>query len=492
MVAPSSVEFPDVPEIDEALKGTEEWTKTWREYFRDYEQRKELHDKLQGNLYEGTRALAVARMFEKYGAIYFPWKLDFRGRAYPMPQGLNPQGSKVSQGLLELAVGKPVGQRGAYWLMVHAANCYGFDKASFDERAQWANDNTGMMLKVAKDPIGTTSYWGKAEKPYQFLACCLEWPGLLRDGIAHVSHIYVQKDGSCNGLQHLSAISRDVSTAKLVNLMPGDVPSDVYQVVADAVVAELKGMDDPMAKAWLDFGITRKIAKRPVMTLPYGSTYYAVGDFIMEAVTEKVGASMEHPFPGTLHEAVVWLKPFMWDAIKKAIPGARLTMDWLQGSVGEASKANLPVSWHTPDGFHVIQAYKDVTTKQVSLRVSGGRVSIATEVPTDKILPSKQKSAIAPNFVHSLDGCHMRMYVNKANAAGITAHVMIHDSYGTHAADVDMMDLLIREAFVEMYSQDVTKPLLDSLAAQGTPYDDPLTVGNFDINQVMDSPYFFG
>jgi DNA-directed RNA polymerase len=84
------------------------------------------------------------------------------------------------------------------------------------------------------------------------------------------------------------------------------------------------------------------------------------------------------------------------------------------------------------------------------------------------------------------------MYVRKARKAGIKAFVMIHDSFGTHACHVGLMDRLIREAFVEMYSQDVTKPYLDALAAQGTPFEEELPSGEFDIEEVLNSTYFFG
>ena len=43
------------------------------------------------------------------------------------------------------------------------------------------------------------------------------------------------QDGSCNGLQHYAALGRDVIGATSVNLMPCDVPQDVYSGVAQQV-----------------------------------------------------------------------------------------------------------------------------------------------------------------------------------------------------------------------------------------------------------------
>lgn len=56
-------------------------------------------------------------------------------------------------------------------------------------------------------------------------------PGLV--WLTNVSHVF--QDGSCNGLQHYAALGRDVIGATSVNLMPCEVPQDVYSSVAQQV-----------------------------------------------------------------------------------------------------------------------------------------------------------------------------------------------------------------------------------------------------------------
>ena len=41
--------------------------------------------------------------------------------------------------------------------------------------------------------------------------------------------------------------------------------------------------------------------------------------------------------------------------------------------------------------------------------------------------------------------------MNTAKAYGIKDFALIHDSYGIHAADVELMSEIIRKVFVEMY-----------------------------------------
>lgn len=43
------------------------------------------------------------------------------------------------------------------------------------------------------------------------------------------------QDGSCNGLQHYAALGRDSVGAASVNLVPSDLPQDVYSGVATQV-----------------------------------------------------------------------------------------------------------------------------------------------------------------------------------------------------------------------------------------------------------------
>ena len=49
------------------------------------------------------------------------------------------------------------------------------------------------------------------EDPWQFLAACIEFANALRSGNPedYVSHLPIHQDGTCNGLQHYSALGRD-------------------------------------------------------------------------------------------------------------------------------------------------------------------------------------------------------------------------------------------------------------------------------------------
>ena len=133
--------------------------------------------------------------------MYMPYLLDFRGRIYAKPQFLNPQGSKLAKGLLTFATGKPLGERGVFWLAVHTANCFGYDKASLEDRVKWVKDNERMILDCACEPIEFQE-WTKADSPWEFLAACMEWSNYLTHGEGYICALPISVDGKCNGLAH--------------------------------------------------------------------------------------------------------------------------------------------------------------------------------------------------------------------------------------------------------------------------------------------------
>jgi len=179
------------------------------------------------------QTLTVAEEFRGDRAIYYPHSVDFRGRLYPVPMtGLSPQGPDLDRGLLTFAQGKPLGtQEAADWLAIHGANTYGIDKVSFADRLEWVDQHREDILAVARDPLqpGPLAFWSASPDKWQFLAFCFEWAGYLKDGLGYVSSLPVTVDGSCNGIQHFSAMLRDRAGGAAVNLVPGEKPADLYQ-----------------------------------------------------------------------------------------------------------------------------------------------------------------------------------------------------------------------------------------------------------------------
>jgi DNA-directed RNA polymerase len=73
--------------------------------------------------------------------------------------------------------------------------------------------------------------------------------------------------------------------------------------------------------------------------------------------------------------------------------------------------------------------------------------------------------AFPPNFVHSLDATHMLLSALKCDEIGLT-FAAVHDSFWTHAADVPVMNRVLRDAFVRMHSEDIIGRLAEEFQAR--------------------------
>ena len=87
----------------------------------------------------------------------------------------------------------------------------------------------------------------------------------------------------------------------------------------------------------------------------------------------------------------------------------------------------------------------------------------------------------------------MMRTTNRLHARGLRHFAMVHDSFGVHACDVDLLNRVLREEFVGMYSEPVLQRFIDELR-KGSPdihLPDPPAPGTLDIRQVLSSLYFF-
>lgn len=469
--------------------------RTWKSEARYvYTQERERVSKC----FQVAQCLRMADMYNEFNRIWFVWHCDFRGRMYAHSPGISPQGSDFSKALIKFADGKPLGEEGANWLAVHGANTYGKDKVPFQERIQWVHDNSDMILAIAKDPLGMKSYWADADKPWQFLAFCFEWYGYKQHGPEFVSHLAIGLDGSCNGLQNFSAMLRDHVGGAATNLKPANSPQDIYAEVGRVLTNKIKAIetDDPIQLLWKNYiqqvgVIPRSLPKKPVMTLPYGSTQRACFDSVYSFVVEKAADF----FPKeTRAKAVAFITPLLWESIGEVVIAARAAMKWLQQCTRIATDGYQPLRWTAPSGFPVYQARRKVSKICVELQVSTRRrINVKLNADTLNYDKLKQAQGVSPNFVHSIDASHMVFTVNNALDAGITNFLVVHDDFGVHAADTQKFFNIIRMSFVEMYVEhDPIMEFKTSMeAGTGLILPEPPPFGNLLITEVLNSKYFF-
>ena len=492
----------DLPEYP-FKKDPQDMDEVEKEAYRDWARKRNsiytFNGKSMSRRIQVERTLQLAEQYAKYPEFYFVWQLDFRSRKYPVESFMSPQVADWGKALLLFNNGFPINDyQDADWLAIHGANLFGNDKVSFTERVQWAWDNEDNIVKTAENPLDYT-WWTEADKTWQFLAWCFEWYGLLREGWGYYTHLPCAADGSCNGLQHLSAILRDEVGGKATNLIAGDKPSDIYSDVAEKTKRLIEAdaeQGHELARKCLTFGIDRSITKRPVMIVPYSGTQHACREYIQEAIADRIEKKgVDNPFGDDLFGVGIYLAGHVWQGINETISSARRVMDYVKEVGTHFANAGKHMEWVTPTNFLVVQPYVNTKKRLIKTHVDGNLVylSYQQELP-DTVNRSRISTGSSPNFIHSLDAAALTMTVNKCLDARMMDFSMVHDSYGTHSPNMPIMSQLLREAFVDMYEKhDVLQDLRDH-AVQVTgdsSIPQPPSKGNLDLQEVLKSDYFF-
>jgi DNA-directed RNA polymerase len=456
--------------------------------------------------------LETARAFANEKQIFFPHSVDFRGRAYPLPPVLNHIGSDVARGLLKFAHGKELGTIGLQWLKIHLANLYGFDKASLKEREQFAMDNLNEIYDSASNPLDGRRWWLKAEDPWQCLACCMELKNAFEspDPTRYMSQLPVHQDGTCNGLQHYAALGGDHAGARQVNLEPSDRPQDIYTGVAE-LVKEMVAKDAAQGLTLASFingHITRRVVKRTVMTNVYGVTFMGAKAQVEDELRSLFPNFKETDTVKSLGSVALYIAFKIFEALGKIFNGAQEIQHWL-GECGdrittsltaeqvkkigeraegegvsydsqfkkpkkvtkaEATRMNkhletfrTSIIWTTPLKMPIVQPYRKDTVQMIKTKLQ--HITVAKRSPSDAVDKRKQLQAFPPNFIHSLDATHMTLSALKCSEMGLD-FAAVHDSFWTHASDIPSLNVILRDAFVRMHSEDIVQRLSEEFKAR--------------------------
>ncbi|WP_279465646.1 DNA-directed RNA polymerase [Aeromonas veronii] len=78
----------------------------------------------------------------------------------------------------------------------------------------------------------------------------------------------------------------------------------------------------------------------------------------------------------------------------------------------------------------------------------------------------------------------------------MTTTALIHDSFGTHAANTDQMFRIVREQMVELYKADPLGQIIEDLKGQMKEDDlknlpNPHSKGQLNIEEILESQYAF-
>lgn len=447
------------------------------------------------------------------------------------------------------------------------------DKIPLRDRYIWALDNEEILLSYAEKPK-VNQGWMKADNPWQFLAACFEFKrfrdwqysffddppdvGLIDSELEKLgvdpydfeSSLECYIDGSNNGSQHLAALTRDEITAPHVNLVPLDLPGDLYKYVGDHVWNTLKARVDKMPKEqveacnrfidnlielkkqiqeslpksdrrkalieevkafkeknqaiadiaapvyWLRITDTkhkRKIVKRNVMTIPYGGTSYGLGQ-------QQIDDARKHGIDLLLHMEHKWgafLGREVYEDCRVSLRRPMQLLSVFEKAGKAAEERGEFLSWRVPvTNFPVVQHYTEGRVKKTWVQYGppqGEKLSTGYYSNTMQLNVCYIEDPI-PSKGKQSQGASPNA-IHSLDAAHLTMTVAradfpittIHDSFGCLLADMPKLFKLIRRTFVDLYMTDPLTLLMKDIKGDLT----NVEFGNLDISLVLDSEYCF-
>ena len=411
----------------------------------------------------------AVKVFKDKGKFYIPWSFDYRSRVYPIPAFLTPQDTDFGKSLLKFHESAFVTPDAVHWLAFQVATTYGLDKDTMQDRQIWVDNNQDLIKRVATDPIGNLPDWEGADEPWQFLAACEEYHECVITCNRQHTNLMVATDATCSGLQILSGLARDESTAKLVNVVPGDHPMDAYKVIADTARPNVPESVQPF--------MDRKVTKRTVMTIPYNAKPYSNRSYIRDALKEK-GVDIDKE---ELTETVKAVR----DAMDRIVPGPMQVMKWIEKEVAAAIDRGVEqLQWVTPSGFVVTQRLMKSQTQRIELQLLGRCIVKAATGETSKVDKAHHKNATAPNLIHSLDASLLCLSALRFNAP----ISLIHDSVLCRATDMGILSAIVRETYMHLFAEhDYLTTFAHHIGAET----EPPIIGDLEPSTVINSTYFF-
>lgn len=451
--------------------------------------------------------VAKAKSLAEVDEFYYALDVDYRGRVYYVESYMNFQGSDLARSLLSFSEAKPVTPVGLHWLKVHCASSYNqsysrdnipswctsdykshldseglddisVDKMTIKDRALWVDHNLPhVYLTAMKKKIQN------CEKPVAYLAACIELLKYKEANGEYSSSLPIPIDGSNNGWQHLGAISKDTQTGELVGLVPVEIQNDFYVQTAKKLIEITKDETRrdilhsmPMKK------IRKGISKRGSMTRAYSAGAQKIAENMYQDC-KGYGYCEEY---GITEEICKGLARDLVKAIQLVCPGPLKTMKFLQQLANDRLDQGYGyITWTTPSGFPVIYTCNHQRSEKQRGTINGlGQINHVAKVDTGMSDRRGFMCGISPNFIHSMDASHMSIVIDRFSGS----FGAVHDSFSTHACDVDTLLGLTKDVFVEMYDKDNyfndIEERLEATAEQPE-------LGSLCINEVKGSDYFF-
>ena len=485
------------------------------------------------------RVLKVAARFLNVERFYLPCYFDTRLRLYYTVDTITPNGADYQKALLMSADGKEITDENREQirrdLLITLANTWAqkengvkTDKMTYDDRVRFGEDFIRELEGVAKDPLTTSSrvLWMGADEPFQFLACVREYYETMVWKSKTHTNLFIGRDATNSGMQILGAISRDEKACYFTNVIPSELPQDLYGEVAREAQALLKSdvwvhhkiqkyiketkkkmekrTEEGKTFTPPDYSnfflgmeidrVDRSILKKAVMCTSYGASWGSKNQYISEEIDD---AFENDPYNPSLTD-----KRLVTDAAiegqSAAFPQCDILNKWFKDFGKACMEAGQElVEWRTPNGSLIVQEYREPVCKKVRTHAMGGAtyyqvnrkhtesgaLQYSVQTGYGAVKENKASTALGANWTHSLDACLLQNTISEWDRPFYT----VHDCFYGLAGDMDDFCARARSEFKRVVED---KPMHTLVECNEVDIELP-PMGDADLSKCIEANYMF-
>ena len=434
--------------------------------------------------------------------FYLYWYYGPRGRLYCRSEYFNPQGNKLAKSLFyfnskrrlgdstEVQIGdKVMTLTGWDALMMHTANCLGFDKLPILDRISIVEDNLELIQEVFADPEDNVWWWSgrpstkhhhintkSVDSPWESLAACLEIIDAIESGdeFNFESGLPVGIDATTSAFQFIAMILKNKHLASLCNLLQSDQIADAYDYVGSYV------WENELDAFWASLESSRrKISKRSTMTFCYCCKAGTMGEHIYDDF------KLEDGFEGLTKPLANAMGKELYNTCVDKFPAITEFMDLIQYIVGVLARNRADLKLTGPwSKFPFKQNYrKDVRD---DIEYSDKKNSIILKYISNRgktVRVGKAKQSGPANIVHSNDKELVLMTAVKFKNDAFTS---VHDCFFTNPSSTWDLYTQTRDNYVEYGSMDLLGHILEDNNASDLRVDDVVSFKKTINRQLVD------
>lgn len=431
--------------------------------------------------------LSIAEVYSKVNKIYFPIRLDFRGRMYCTTEYLDYQKSDLAKGLISFyypgAIKKSDVEIIKYF-KGFGANMYGhgLDKKSLNYRVKWVDDNSERLLDFEHNNIVD-----EAENKTCFISFCFEYKRFIIflnniNSIIFYTYLPIQLDATCNGYQHLALLSKEIKMLSKLNLDKSsleDDPNDFYRFVLtmtnDYIKSEINRLENKEdinvdnnlylnSKDYLNslkllkqLDLGRSVLKYVIMKESYSAGVRRLvrdilSDSDFEMIFDEDTKQVFYIYKNSIKVSYRTIKTYVLSLkyiLKLIAPKIDKLIKYLNGIVGICSKLRMAIPWVTISGLEITQSYLvEKEHKIPAFTFTKSKYTFKTYLPK-KYDYNHQLRAYRPNLIHTLDASVIALLYKSLQ--GIDLYT-VHDCFAVTANNIPRLINDLKLAYIEIYA----------------------------------------